>query len=64
MITVKIKNCTLNNRSNQNYTFFFSEMKYGLTKDQIDEKWIKENINELSNKLKLNSLSKIELTKY
>ena len=46
MVTVKVKNCKLDGRNNQNTSFFFSEMKYGFTKgDVVTSEWVLENLS-------------------
>lgn len=46
MVTVKIKNCKHQGRNNQNTSFFFSERKYGFSKDDIvTPEWVLENLN-------------------
>jgi hypothetical protein len=45
MVTIKVKNCKLNGRNNQNTSFFISEMKYGFTKgDVVTPEWVLENL--------------------
>lgn len=62
MITVKVKNCKLNGRNNQNTSFFFSEMKYGFIKDDVvTPEWVLENLSIIQKSIEKQNNTTIQI---
>lgn len=62
LITVRVNNCVLNGRKNQNTTFWFSPMKFGFKMgDEISEEWVLRNLNTLNANVLAQQSTKIKL---
>jgi hypothetical protein len=62
MVTVKVKNCKHQGRTNQNTTFVFFERKYGFVKGEIvTPEWVLDNIDIIQKGIEKNDNTKIEL---
>jgi hypothetical protein len=62
LITVKIINCVLNGRKNQNISFWFSPMSFGFNKgDEITEEWVLYNLSSLKKHISTQNNTKVTL---
>jgi hypothetical protein len=62
LITVKVTNCILNGRSNQNTSFWFSPMNFGFNfGDEITEDWVLKNLSKLKKNILSQNNTKIKL---
>lgn len=62
LITVKVTNCVLNGRKNQNTSFYFSPKNFGFIKgDEITENWVLNNLNNLKKDIFSQNNTKIKL---
>ena len=53
MVIVKLKSCRYNGRSNQNTSFFFSEIDFGFTKGELVTcDWVLNNFKTLKKDIK------------
>lgn len=62
LITVKVTNCVLKGRKNQNTSFFFSPRNFGFNMgDEITELWVLNNLNNLNKNIQTQNNTKVTL---